>query len=139
MGLIKRKENIERIDTNILVRLITKDNPVQVQKARKLFANQKKLFVFEDAAMMEVVFVLSSSTYNFTREQISRDIQNLMRIPNLICNKGIIEAALDIYVSHPKLSFVDCYLAITAETSQETPLWTLDRKLAAQCPVAKAL
>lgn len=139
MGIIRRKEGIERIDTNILIRLITKDNPEMLKKVKKLFSKKEKLYVFDDSAMMEVVFVLSGSRYQFEREQIKRDIQRIMLIPNLVCNRSVIEGALDIYVAHPKLSFTDCYLAVVTETSGETPLWTLDRKLAAQCPVAKEL
>ena len=139
MGIIRRKEGVERIDTNILVRLITKDNPEMLKKVKKLFSKKEKLYVFEDSAMMEVVFVLSGSRYRFEREQICRDIKKIMLIPNLCCNKGIIEGALDLYVAHPKLSFVDCYLAIMTDTSNESPLWTLDHKLAAQCPVAREL
>lgn len=133
------KEGIERIDTNVIVRLITRDNPKQVKKAQKLFANQEKLYVFEDSAMMEVVFVLASDAYRLNRQQIADDIKAVMLIPNLVCNKSVIEGALDVYVEHPKLSFVDCYLAIVAETTQELPLWTFDHKLATQCPVAHEL
>ena len=137
MGLKNRKEGIEHIDTNILVRLITKDNQAQLKKIKKLFSQRNKLYVFEDSAMMEVIFVLSGPHYNFARDQIARDVNNIMLIPNLVCNKPIIEGALDLYVSQPKLSFVDCYLAVISETSGETPLWTFDRRLVAQCPIAR--
>lgn len=137
MGLRSVKEGIERLDTNILVRLITKDNLKQVKRAKKLFSREDKLYIFEDAAMMEVVYVLAGSVYNFTREQIARDIKNVMQIPNLACNKSVIEGALDVYVSHPKLSFVDCYLAVVADTTRELPLWTFDKKLLTQCPIAR--
>jgi predicted nucleic-acid-binding protein len=139
MGLIGRKEGVEHIDTNIIIRMIAKDNPAQLKRIRKLFSNMKKIFVFEDSAMMEVVYVLSGKIYNFDREQISRDIKNVMLIPNLVCNKGILEDALDLYVTHPKLSFVDCYLTASTNLSGETPLWTLDHKLASQCAVAREL
>lgn len=58
---------------------------------------------------------------------------------NIDFNKSVISSALDLFVSHPKLSFVDCYLAVIAETSGETPLWTLDKKLATQSKAAKNL
>lgn len=131
------KDGIERIDTNILIRLITRDIPEQYERARRLLADQDKLYVFEDAAMMELVYTLSTSVYNYPRPKIVAKIKAILDIPNLSCNKSIIESALDVYVSHPKLSFVDCYLAIVAETTQELPLWTFDRKLAAQCPFAR--
>lgn len=116
---------------------MTDDNQEQVKKVKKLFSRKNKLYVFEDSAMMEVVFVLSGPLYRLNREQISKGIKTVMLFPNLVCNKSIIEGALDLYVSHPKLSFVDCYLAVVTDTSQEKPLWTFDHKLLAQCPFAR--
>lgn len=139
MGLISNKHNVEHIDTNIMVRLTTRDDEKMLKKIKKLLSDQEKIFVFEDAAMMELVYVLSTSVYHYSRELIAEKIKAVMKIPNLCLNKGMIEDALDFYVTHPKLSFVDCYLAIAANISGELPLWTLDHKLAAQCPVAKEL
>ena len=59
MGVIRRKEDIEHIDTNIVIRLIVGDDPKNYKKARKLMAKKHKTFIFEDSAMMEVVFILS--------------------------------------------------------------------------------
>lgn len=139
MGLIRKKEGIEHIDTNIIVRLITGDDPENYEKAKKLISKKNKVFVFEDAAMMEVVFVLSSNIYRFTREEVATSIRFIMGFSNIFFNKSLISEALDLYVTHPKLSFVDCYLVAIAVISGETPLWTLDHKLAAQCKVAREL
>lgn len=139
MGLIGRKEGVEHIDTNIIIRLITRDNEKQLEKARKLFSHKEKLYIFEDSAMMEVIFVLSGKIYQYSREKTAAKIKSIMQFSNLYCNKSIIEGALDIYVKYPKLSFTDCYLAVVTETSGETPLWTLDHKLATQCEIARAL
>lgn len=137
MGIIGRKEGIEHVDTCVIVRMITRDNEKMLKKARKLFSHTNKLYVFEDAAMMEVVYVLSTSLYKYTRELIAQKIKSILHLENLVCNKSIIEGALDLYVSHPKLSFVDCYLTVVTDASQEKPLWTFDHKLLAQCPFAK--
>ena len=138
MGLKKsRTDGIERLDTNILIRLIARDNPKMTKRAEKLIARKDKFYIFEDAAMMEVVFVLTGKYYNYSRKEAAESIKTAIAIDNIGCNKSIIEGALDVYVSHPKLSFVDCYLAVVADTTKETPLWTFDRKLIAQCPFAK--
>ena len=66
MGLMKsRKTGIEHIDTNIMIRLITRDDEKILKKVKKLLKNKEKLFVFEDAAMMEVVFVLAKGQYQY--------------------------------------------------------------------------
>lgn len=139
MGIINRKASIEHIDTCIIVRMITRDNEKMLKKAKKLFSQKEKLYVFEDVAMMEVVYVLSTSLYQYSRVLIAEKIRTIIHLENLVCNKSVIEGALDLYVSHPKLSFVDCYLAIVTETSGETPLWTFDHRLAAQSKAAKVL
>lgn len=137
MGIIHKKENIEHIDTNIIVRLITGDDEKMLEKAEKLITKPGKVYIFEDAAVMEVVFVLSGAVYRRSREQVRESIRDIMNFPNIYFNKSVIDEALDLYVAHPKLSFVDCYLSAMTVISNETPLWTLDRKLAAQCPVAR--
>lgn len=139
MGLISKKAGIEHIDTNIVIRLITQDNEKMVKKAERLLSKKNKTYVFEDAAMMEVVFVLTRGGYDMTRKEAADGINAFLKTENIYCNKGLIEDALNLYVKHPKLSFVDCYLAVIAELSQEKPLWTLDKKLAAQTPIAKLL
>ena len=139
MGLIRAKEGIEHIDTNIVVRLITGDDYKNYKKAKKLISQKNKIFVFEDAAMMEVIYVLSGEYYKYSRAEVVAGINFISKFENVYFNKGLIEDALNLYIDHPELSFVDCYLAATTNLSGEMPLWTLDHKLATQCSVAKAL
>ena len=138
MGLVSKKANIEHIDTSIVVRLIVGDDPKNYLKVKKLISKKHKTFILEDSAMMEVVFVLSK-IYKYPREKVVAGINFISNFENICFNKGLIEDSLNLYVDHPKLSFVDCYLTAATAISQETPLWTLDRKLAAQSPVAKLL
>lgn len=133
------KENIEHIDTNIVVRLITGDNPKQYKKAKKLVCKKNKTFIFEDSAMMEVVYVLSGKIYNYPRNKIAEGIKLISRFESIYYNKGLIEDSLNLYVANPSLSYVDCYLAAVTNLSGEKPLWTFDHKLAIKCPVAKEL
>lgn len=133
------KENIEHIDTNIVVRLITGDNPKQYKKAKKLVCKKNKTFIFEDSAMMEVVYVLSGKIYNYPRNKIAEGIKLISRFESIYYNKGLIEDSLNLYVANPSLSYVDCYLTAVTNISGEKPLWTFDHKLAIKCPVAKEL
>ena len=134
MGLISKKAGIEHIDTNIVIRLITQDNEKMVKKAERLLSKKNKTYVFEDAAMMEVVFVLTRGGYDMTRKEAADGINAFLKTENIYCNKGLIEDALNLYVKHPKLSFVDCYLAAITTISNEKPLWTFDKSLAKKLP-----
>ena len=137
MGIISKKAGIEHIDANIMIRLITMDNPEMARRAKKLISKKNKVYILEDTIIMELVFVLTGNHYNLTRQEAAESIKTALAIESIYCNKSIIESALDLYVSHPKLSFVDCYLAIITDTTQEKPLWTFDKKLLAQCPLAR--
>ena len=139
MGLKGKKANYEHIDANIIIRLIVRDDAKMVKKAEKLISKKDKVYILEDATIMEIVFILTGSLYNYTRKEAARSIKTVMEIENIYLNKGAIEDALDLYVGHPKLSFTDCYLASITTISGETPLWTFDHKLAMQCPVAREL
>lgn len=138
MGLISKKAGIEHIDTSIVVRLIVGDDPKNYLKAKKLISKKHKTFVFEDSAMMEVVFVLSK-VYKYPRKKVAAGINFIANFENIYFNKGLIEDSLDLYVKYPKLSFVDCYLTAITSITQEKPLWTLDKKLASQSSVARLL
>lgn len=137
MGLRRRKTGIEHIDTNIIVRLITGDDPKNYKKAKKLLSQKNKTFIFEDAAMMEVVYVLSGKEYKYSRQQVVAGIELISAFDNIYFNKDLIDDALNLYVDHPRLSFVDCYLAAITSITDETPLWTFDKKLINQCAVAR--
>jgi predicted nucleic acid-binding protein len=55
------------------------------------------------------------------------------------CSRELFKEVLPAYTSHPKLSFVDCYLAILAQRTEAAPLLTFDKKLANQLPTAQLL
>jgi len=58
---------------------------------------------------------------------------------NIFSSKELFIEILPIYSSHPKLSIVDCYLAVLAQKTGTTPLLTFDEKLAKQLPDTKLL
>ena len=78
-----------------------------------------------------------SKIYKYSREEVVAGINLISEFDNIYFNKGLIEDALNLYVDHPKLSFVDCYLAAITNITDEKPLWTFDKKLISQCPLAK--
>jgi predicted nucleic acid-binding protein len=67
-----------------------------------------------------------------TRSQQVQAVLGLLRQPGVIGALAHFEAACDIYLRHPKLSFEDCYLVVSAARSSAVPLWTFDKKLAGQ-------
>lgn len=118
------------LDANVLLRLLLRDVPEQHQAAIDLLARAGRLSV-ADAALIEVIFVLGRA-YGLTRSQQREATMGLLNQPQLVGNPELFSMAFRLYEEHPKLSFEDCYLVSQASLTQSLPLWTFDKKLAAQ-------
>lgn len=130
--------NINCLDTNAVLRLQLLDVPEQHYKVCELVADQSVDFMIPDIVFFEINFVLAKN-YGFSRQVIIEFIHRLVSIPNIVCDYNHITATLEQYGKHPKLSFADCYLTEYAKAKQYGPLWTFDRKLAAQCETAREI
>lgn len=128
--------NTESLDTNILVRLIVRDIEPQYRAATKLISRKDVLFVIDEMAISEAVYVLKR-VYGYDRMSIRESLLQLLEMPNFSCNRGVIEDALLLYTKYPSWSYDDCYLVVKTALSQSEPLWTFDHKLATQSGVVK--
>lgn len=124
------------LDTNVLLRFLLGDVPDQHRQAKALI-NEPKIWHVSNLAIAEIVFVLESM--NFTREEIKHNIDVLSSYTNLYIARSVIHPAMELYVSHASLSFVDACLAYDAAAEHALPLWTFDRKLARQTEEARLL
>lgn len=123
------------IDTNVVLRLLLRDIQGQLNKVNALIdeSNQKGLVV-KDAVFFECVWILSGKMYGFEREHIARLLLEVADIPQINCNKTMLEKALPLYVKHPTISFIDACLSVYAELDDAKPLLTFDKKLASSLP-----
>lgn len=133
-------EHVDSLDTNLILRFLTNDNPAQRERVRKLLDMPSTNHVFFDVALCEVVYALET-IYNFTRIEIVNHLNFfLTQYCDVISyNHVLTSEVFPFYLDHPKLSFVDCCLATMAEINKTEPLFTFDRKLANQHPAAKLL
>lgn len=130
--------NKSSLDTCILVRIITEIPAGQARKASALIADKSSSFVVDDVAIVEAVHVLET-IYFYNREEIVGALQALLSATNIECSNALFGALFPLYLSHPKLSFNDIYLSLKSEAAAAEPLWTFDKKLAAQLPSPKLL
>lgn len=79
-------------DTNVVVRLLVQDDPVQSAQARKLFL-EADTFTIPSSVMCEYVWVLSHA-YKQDRERIASSIRRLMTVESVIVKDDEIEAGL---------------------------------------------
>lgn len=126
------------LDTNALLRLLLNDVTKQHDAVKKLLYGATSQFAVADIAVIELVFVLERH-YGFSRQQVTEAITGLMLLREINCNRTLFEKALPVYASHPALSFEDCCLSAYAIVNRADPLWTFDKKLAAQADSVKLI
>lgn len=100
------------VDTNVLIRVITGDNPVMAKKAIIEIegCGQNELCVL-DAILVEVCFVLEFHDYKMTRIDIATALQALLATPQIYTSTDTVRA-LEVYSKSPKLDYADCLLTV---------------------------
>ncbi len=126
------------LDTSAILRLILGDSPAQYEALIALLEKSQRLVSIADAALIEAGYALQHH-YDFTPRMIAEALEEVVEQPKFNCNRILFRQALPMFVNHAKLSLVDCCLAVYADLSDATPLWTFDRKLASQASTAEII
>jgi predicted nucleic-acid-binding protein len=117
---------VRAVDTNVLVRLLTRDDPKQVAAAEAFVANGAWV---PHLAIAEATWVLTS-VYGRGPEAIAAAIEMLLSHEQLtVQDSEVIASAVARFRRHPKLGFSDCLLLEIARKAGHTPLGTFDRHL----------
>jgi predicted nucleic-acid-binding protein len=112
------------VDTNVLVRLITRDDARQLAAAE---AFVKPGAWVSQLALAEASWVLES-VYDRRPAEIARAIEMLLNHQNLtVQDHEVVAAALDQFLQRPRLGFSDCLLIEVARKAGHLPLGTFDR------------
>lgn len=115
------------VDTNVLVRLITRDDTRQAASA-DVFIEKGAWVSF--LALAEAMWVLDA-VYKRTATELATAIQMLLDHNQLtLQDPEIVAAALDLFRSRPALGFSDCLMLQLARKAGHLPLGTFDRGLA---------
>jgi predicted nucleic-acid-binding protein len=115
------------VDTNLLVRLIARDDAKQVAAAESFVA--KGAWV-SHLVLAETVWVLDA-VFGLGDGQIATAIAMLLRHTQLtIQDSDVVTAALELYRGRPKVGFADCLILEVARKAGHIPLGTFDRELA---------
>jgi predicted nucleic-acid-binding protein len=111
-------------DTNVIVRLIVRDDEKQYAKANRL----GELWV-SHVVLQETTWVLSS-VYGFDAERIGLTVSLLLSHEHVVLEDAVVvQAALEQFQKMPKLGFGDCLLLEVARARGHLPLVTFDRNL----------
>jgi predicted nucleic-acid-binding protein len=114
------------VDTNVLVRLITRDDAAQVAAAERFV--EKGAWV-SHLALAETAWVLDA-VYGRTAAEIATAIALLLDHRELtLQDPDVVAAALDEFRARPAVGFSDCLLLEIARRAGHLPLGTFDRDL----------
>ena len=114
------------VDTNVLVRLITRDDRKQVAAAESFVSRGAWVSTL---VLTEATWVLGS-VYDLTHAEIATAIDMLLHHKSLTLQESdTVAAALEQYRSRPALGFSDCLILETARKAGHLPLGTLDGDL----------
>ena len=114
------------VDTNVLVRILARDDPRQVRVADEFVSAGAWVSLL---ALAETIWVLTA-VYERDRSAVSASVEQLLNHKDLIVqDREVVVAALETFRSRPAPCFTDCLLLEIARKAGHLPLGTFDRHL----------
>jgi predicted nucleic-acid-binding protein len=114
------------VDTNVLVRLISRDDPRQAASADAFIAKGAWVSLL---ALTEAIWVLAA-VYQRNAANLATAVDMLLNHEQLVVqDSNAVAAALDLFRSRPSLGFSDCLMLQVARKAGHLPLGTFDRRL----------
>jgi len=114
------------VDTNVLVRLITRDDTSQAEAAERFLSNGGWI---SHLVLAEALWVLDS-VYELDSTRIALAVEMLLNHSELVLqDPDVISAALVQFRQKPALGFSDCLVLEIARKAGHIPLGTFDRAL----------
>ena len=117
------------VDTNLFIRYLTEDDPVQTDAVESLFIKVKEgkeTVQTSVLVIVEIVWVLES-IFKKSRDEIKEMIQKIINTQNLMVeNRDILLQGLEIY-SQKNIDFVDAYHAVFLKSTGEKIIYSFDQ------------
>jgi predicted nucleic-acid-binding protein len=118
---------VRAVDTNVVVRLLVRDDPAQVRAAEQFTASGAWISCL---VLAETTWVLDA-VYERSAQQISSAIEMLLHHKDLtLQDSDAVAAALEHFRKRPTLGFSDCLMLEIARKAGHLPLGTFDRTFA---------
>jgi len=115
------------VDTNILVRLVVRDDLAQVRAAEEFIIGGAWV---SHLVLAETAWVLDA-VYDRDAEQVGTAVSMLLNHKELTLQDAeVVTSALEIFRDRPTLGFSDCLVLEMARKAGHLPLGTFDRDLA---------
>lgn len=115
------------IDTNVLIRIATRDDERQTRAAEAVVASGAWV---SHVVLAETAWVLVA-LYGLSRSQLAEVLSRLLsHISIAIQDADLVSEALALFKRSKKISFPDCLILEIARKGGHSPLATFDRDLA---------
>ena len=122
------------VDTNLLVRLLVRDEAKQVTAAEAFVENGAWV---SHLVLVETLWVLDA-VYERSAAQIAKAIELLLNHNHLtLQDADVVAAALENFQARPSLGFSDCMVLEIARKAGHLPLGTFDKGLAKLADVSR--
>jgi predicted nucleic acid-binding protein len=116
------------LDTNVLVRHITVDDPIKARAARELLLRVERgeeQVASSPLVVFETIFTLQSF-YQVPKQRIRALLLPLINMPGLsLPDKRLYEPAFDLWVQSP-MSFADAYNSVYMQANRLTQIYSWD-------------
>jgi predicted nucleic-acid-binding protein len=114
------------VDTNVLVRLVTRDHPKQASAAESFIEGGAWI---SHLVLMETTWVLTT-VYEVGAAELAVAIDMLLNHNDLTMQDAdVVASALHQFQAKPSLGFSDCLVLEVARKAGHLPLGTFDRNL----------
>ncbi|XHS76858.1 PIN domain-containing protein [Burkholderiaceae bacterium UC74_6] len=127
------------LDTNILVRLLTRDDEAQACKARDLLdahAGEDDALFVSDIVLAELAWTLDRA-YGLDRAILAQALKALADNATLGFESREVLRQAQALFADSKAGFADCMIVAKAQSRSAAPVYTFDRAMAAM-PACKA-
>ena len=122
------------VDTNLLIRLLVRDDAAQVIAAEAFVENGAWV---SHLVLVETLWVLDA-VYERTAKQIAKAVELLLNHKSLtLQDADVVVLALENFQGRPSLGFSDCMVLEIARKAGHIPLGTFDKGLAKLADVCR--
>ena len=129
------------LDTNVLVRYFTQDDPLQSRRAARFIeahCTEGTPGFVSSTVLCELIWVLDSG-YGYGRKDIARLLRGMLSTPALLLeHPDRTNRALSLY-ENGNTGFADCLIAYSCEDASALPVYTFDKAAVKTTPLFKAV
>jgi predicted nucleic-acid-binding protein len=116
------------LDTNVLIRYLTRDDEHQWMQAVKLIQKEERCFV-TNIVLCEIVWVLRGKPYHFNKDEILTTLETMLQSPIFeFENRSVVYQALQ-RTKQGRADFSDYLIGALAHQAGCSQTVTFDRKL----------